>query len=128
LRSERSAAKQAVADLGVKAHAISQRSATLSGGNQQKVVLAKWLQLGPKVLILDEPTRGVDVGAKAEIYRHIADLADAGVSVLLVSSEMQELLGLADRVLVLHERKLVGEVERAHLSEERLMTLMTNVK
>jgi ribose transport system ATP-binding protein len=121
---EKSAAKQAIADLNVRTYGPQQKTVTLSGGNQQKVVLAKWLALGPKVLILDEPTRGIDVGAKAEIYERIVELADAGVSILLVSSEMEEVLGLSDRIVVMRGRRLVGVVDRAEATEERLMQLM----
>jgi ribose transport system ATP-binding protein len=98
---------------------------TLSGGNQQKVVLAKWLLLAPKVLLLDEPTRGVDVGAKEEIYNLIEQAAETGAAVLFVSSEMPEVLGLADRILVMHEGRLSGELSRAKATEEAVMRLAT---
>jgi len=123
-RREKTAAVQSIADLNVRTFGPAQRTVTLSGGNQQKVVLAKWLALGPRALILDEPTRGIDVGAKAEIYQRIVDLADAGVSILLVSSEMEEVLGLSDRIIVLRSRRLAGVVPRAEATEERLMQLM----
>jgi ribose transport system ATP-binding protein len=97
----------------------------LSGGNQQKVVLGKWLCLAPKVLLLDEPTRGIDVGAKEEIYKLIDQLARDGVAVLFASSEMEEVLGLADRVLVMHEGRMSGELARHELSEEAIMKLAT---
>ncbi len=97
----------------------------LSGGNQQKVVLGKWLALKPKVLLMDEPTRGVDIGAKQEIYRLMEELADQGVAILFVSSEMEEILGMSDRTLVLHEGRLAGELDRASLSEEAVMHLAT---
>src|SRR5678815_5645147 len=93
--------------------------------DRQKVVLGKWLAMGPKVLILDEPTRGIDVGAKAEIYKQIIQLADRGITILLVSSEMEEILGLADRIAVLHERKLSAVLDRREFSEQRLMAAMT---
>ena len=118
-------ARELVRALSVRTRSIRQRVATLSGGNQQKIVLGKWLALKPRILILDEPTRGVDVGAKAEIYREMVALAESGITILLVSSEMEELLGLADRVLVLHERQLRGLVPYTELSEARLMGLMT---
>ena len=86
--------------LRTKTPSIKQAVVTLSGGNQQKVVLAKWLAMAPKVLILDEPTRGIDVGAKAEIYRHMADLAEQGITILMVSSDMEETIGMSDRVVV----------------------------
>ena len=97
----------------------------LSGGNQQKVVLGKWLLLRPRVLLLDEPTRGIDVGAKHEIYQVIEELADEGVAILFASSEMEEVLGIADRVLVMHEGQLVGELPRAAMTEENVMHLAT---
>ena len=97
----------------------------LSGGNQQKVVLGKWLAMNPKVLILDEPTRGIDVGAKAEIYRHMAALAAEGIAIVMVSSDMEEILGMSDRVVVMRERRIKGILSRDELSQERIATLMT---
>jgi ribose transport system ATP-binding protein len=97
----------------------------LSGGNQQKVVLGKWLALGPRVLLLDEPTRGIDVGAKEEIYQLMEKLAEDGVAILFVSSEMEEVLGMSDRTLVMHEGRLTGELARDQLSEEAIMQLAT---
>ncbi len=97
----------------------------LSGGNQQKIVLGKWLALRPRVLLLDEPTRGIDVGAKQEIYRLMEDLARQGVAILFVSSEMEEILGMSDRALVMHEGRLAGELARGELSEEAIMHLAT---
>ena len=98
----------------------------LSGGNQQKVVLGKWLAMSPKVLILDEPTRGIDVGAKAEIYRHIAALAARGSPILVVSSDMEEVIGLSDRVLVMRERRMTGAARATTISTQaRIGALMT---
>ena len=97
----------------------------LSGGNQQKVVLGKWLALRPRVLLLDEPTRGIDVGAKQEIYRLMEELARQGVAILFVSSEMEEILGMSDRALVMHEGRLAGELARSELAEEAVMHLAT---
>ena len=94
---------------------------TLSGGNQQKVVLGKWLLSQPKVLILDEPTRGIDVGAKFEIYRLIHQLADQGAGVLVISSEMEELMGLCDRILVMRSGRLVDDLPRAQFDRERIL-------
>ncbi|MBG9914389.1 sugar ABC transporter ATP-binding protein [Bacillus sonorensis] len=98
---------------------------SLSGGNQQKAVIAKWIGIGPKVLILDEPTRGVDVGAKREIYQLMNELTDRGVAILMVSSELPEILGMSDRVLVIHEGKLSGELSGHDATQERIMTLAT---
>jgi ribose transport system ATP-binding protein len=95
----------------------------LSGGNQQKVVLAKWLALTPSVLMVDEPTRGVDVGAKAEIYRLLRALADNGVAVILISSDMEEALGISDRIAVMHEGAIAGLIDRPDFSEEKIMSL-----
>jgi ribose transport system ATP-binding protein len=97
----------------------------LSGGNQQKVVLAKWLALQPRVLLLDEPTRGIDVGAKQEIYRLMEQLAADGLTILFVSSEMEEILRMSDRALVMHQGRIVGELRREQLSEESVMRLAT---
>ncbi|UDF16221.1 sugar ABC transporter ATP-binding protein [Bacillus pumilus] len=105
---------------------ISARS--LSGGNQQKVVIAKWIGIQPKVLILDEPTRGVDVGAKREIYQLMNELTDRGVAILMVSSELPEILGMSDRVLVIHEGTISGELNKTDATQERIMTLATGGK
>ena len=110
-------------ELGVRAVGLHQLVQQLSGGNQQKVVLAKWLAMDPRVLVLDEPTRGVDVGAKSEIYRLIFTLAAEGVAVMMISSEMEEIVGIADRVVVMHEGRVAGELEGEAISEEAIMTL-----
>ncbi|MGO1257851.1 MAG: ATP-binding cassette domain-containing protein, partial [Brachybacterium sp.] len=99
--------------------------ATLSGGNQQKVVLAKWLFPEPDVLILDEPTRGIDVGAKFEIYKLIQDLADQGKTIIVISSELPEVLGICDRIYTICEGRITGEVDRADADQETLMRMMT---
>ncbi len=124
-RYARELAGQIMDRLRIKTANARQIVRDLSGGNQQKVVLGKWLAIGPRVLLLDEPTRGVDVGAKHEIYRLIEDLAESGVAILFVSSEMEEILGLSDRTLVLHEGRITGELTRAQLSEEAVMQLAT---
>ncbi|MFO8068740.1 MAG: sugar ABC transporter ATP-binding protein [Alkalibacterium sp.] len=98
---------------------------TLSGGNQQKVVLAKWIGAGSRVLILDEPTRGVDVGAKREIYMLMKELAERGVGIIMVSSDLPEIIGISDRVIVIHEGHVAGEMDKADFSEEKIMTLAT---
>jgi ribose transport system ATP-binding protein len=109
--------------LNVKTPSVEVAAGNLSGGNQQKVVLAKWLSLSPKVLIFDEPTRGVDVGAKAEIYDLMRQLAEAGVALLMISSDMEEILNVSDRIAVMHEGKLTGILSRAECTEENVMRL-----
>jgi rhamnose transport system ATP-binding protein len=108
--------------LRLKASDLDAPVGTLSGGNQQKVVLGKWLATQPKVLIIDEPTRGIDVGAKAEVYRTLAELVREGMAVLMISSELPEVLGMADRVLVMHEGRISADIARAEASEERVMS------
>jgi len=98
---------------------------SLSGGNQQKIVLGKWLVRQPQVIILDEPTRGIDVGAKAEIHRLLVDLAQAGSSILLISSEMEEVLGLSHRVGVMHDGRLAGVLDRSQATQETVIRLAT---
>jgi ribose transport system ATP-binding protein len=120
---EREAASRSCANLNVKAPSVGVQVATLSGGNQQKVVLAKWLALEPRVLIFDEPTRGIDVGAKAEIYDLMRRLAESGVAIMMISSDMEEILGVSDRVAVMHEGAITGVVEREQCSEENIMRL-----
>lgn len=116
-------ARSSSAQLSIKTSSEEAEIATLSGGNQQKVVLAKWLWLKPSILILDEPTRGIDVGAKAEIHALIRNLASEGVSVLLVSSELPEVLALADRVYVMRDGSIAGELQRQQASQEAIMRL-----
>jgi ribose transport system ATP-binding protein len=124
-RREHALVSEATERLRVKTPSLAQPVGLLSGGNQQKVVFAKWLARGPNVLILDEPTRGVDVGAKAEIYALIDELAARGVAVWMITSDLEELLGVSDRVIVLHEGRLAGELSRDELSEEAVMRLAT---
>jgi ribose transport system ATP-binding protein len=107
----------------IKARSIDAEVADLSGGNQQKVVLAKWLGTDCRVLLLDEPTRGVDVGAKAELYRLIDDLAGTGLAIVMVSSEMMEMIGLCDRVAVVNQGAIAGVLEGAAITEENIMRL-----
>ena len=113
-------------EMRIKAPTVTTGVNTLSGGNQQKVVLAKWMFTDPEVLILDEPTRGIDVGAKYEIYTFIQALADAGKAVIVISSELPELLGITDRVYTIFEGEVTGEVPTAHADQETLMRLMTS--
>jgi len=124
-RTETRAAKIEVDRMRIKTPSIHRKVVNLSGGNQQKVVLGKWLAMRPKVLILDEPTRGIDVGAKAEIYRHIATLAEQGIAVIVVSSDMEEILGMSDRVVVMHERCITGTLPRKLLTPERVGSMMS---
>lgn len=122
---QRQAARQAIGNLNIKTNSDLKLAKFLSGGNQQKVVIGKWLAVGPRVLLLDEPTRGIDVGAKQEIYRLVESLAAQSMAILFVSSEMEEVLGLADRVLVMHEGRLTGQLNREQLNEENIMRLAT---
>jgi D-xylose transport system ATP-binding protein len=119
------AARNSMQSLKVKANSPVTIAGTLSGGNQQKVVLGKWLLTNPKVLFLDEPTRGIDVGAKQEIYSEINKLAKEGLAIVMVSSELPEVLGLSDRVLVLHEGKLTGEFTKSEATPEKVMAAAT---
>jgi len=120
---ERSLAAEYIARLGIRTPTADQLAGNLSGGNQQKVVLARWLATHPRLLVLDEPTRGVDVGAKSEIYAIIDELAHAGVAVLVVSSELPEVLGLSDRIYVMAGGRITGELARADATEEQILAL-----
>ena len=123
--AEAAAGEKAARDLRIKATSVFTITGTLSGGNQQKVVLAKWLLTNPRVFFLDEPTRGIDVGAKQEIYAQINRLAESGLAIILVSSELPEVLGLSDRVIVLHEGRVTGEFTRAEATPEAVMSCAT---
>ena len=123
--AEKEVATDAVDQLQIKTPHLDQIARFLSGGNQQKIVLGKWLALKPRLLMLDEPTRGIDVGAKREIYKLMEKLAGEGIAILFVSSEMEEVLGMADRALVMHEGAIAGELNRNELSEETVMQLAT---
>ena len=116
-------ARRSRSHLDIRAADVGQRTSSLSGGNQQKVVVAKWLAMKPRAIILDEPTRGIDVGAKAEIYRLMRALADSGVAVLMISSDMEEVIGVSDRVAVMHEGHIQGTLDRAECSEENILRL-----
>ncbi len=128
LGAEAAAGERSMKELRVKANSVFTIANTLSGGNQQKVVLAKWLLTNPRVLFLDEPTRGIDVGAKQEIYALINRLAKSGLAIVLVSSELPEVLGLADRIMVLHEGRMTGEFTRATATPEKVMACATGHK
>jgi len=114
--------------LGTRTPHANQTVGFLSGGNQQKVVLGKWLLTNPKILLLDEPTRGIDVGAKQEIYQLMEDLASSGLSILFVSSELEEIMGMSDRAIVMHEGRITGELTRDNLTEQAIMHLATNTQ
>ena len=114
--------------LGVKAHSLELEAGALSGGNQQKVVIAKWVGMKPDVIIMDEPTRGIDVGAKRDIYELMNELTASGVSIIMVSSELPEVLGMSDRILVVHEGRIAGELLRDEADQEKIMTLATGGK
>ncbi|MGE3832384.1 MAG: sugar ABC transporter ATP-binding protein [Parvibaculaceae bacterium] len=109
--------------LNIRSHSIHSLARTLSGGNQQKVVLAKWLSMAPKIIIFDEPTRGVDVGAKQEIYELMRALSDRGVAILMISSDMEEVIGVSDRMAVMHEGQISGFLERSRFSEDNVLKL-----
>ncbi|MFE3200245.1 sugar ABC transporter ATP-binding protein [Embleya sp. NPDC055664] len=122
-RRERRLAREFVDRLEIRTPSLDHEVRKLSGGNQQKVVLARWLARRPEILILDEPTRGIDIGAKAEIYRLIDELAAAGVAILVISSELPEVLGLADRIVVMQNGRITGELDRADADEEAVLAL-----
>jgi ribose transport system ATP-binding protein len=121
--AERRNASEQKGALNIRTASVDTIVGTLSGGNQQKVVLAKWLSMKPRVVIFDEPTRGIDVGSKSEIYRLMRGLADAGVAVLMISSDMEEVIGVSDRIVVMREGRIAGFLERAEFSEENVMRL-----
>ena len=125
---ERALAQRFMAELRIKATSPAQVVRSLSGGNQQKVVLGKWLAASPRILLLDEPTHGVDVGTKADVHRTISQLAAEGLSILLISSELPELLGMSDRILVMREGRLVGELARDQATEERIISAAAGVQ
>ncbi|EKS19305.1 ribose import ATP-binding protein RbsA [Streptococcus urinalis FB127-CNA-2] len=120
--------RQLIDRLYIKSGKIGTIVGNLSGGNQQKVVLAKWIGIAPKILILDEPTRGVDVGAKREIYQLMNELAERGVPIILVSSDLPEVLGVSDRIMVMHEGHIVGELKQTEATQEKVMHLATGGK
>ena len=124
-KTEQEVAENGVKRLRTKTPSIKQAVVNLSGGNQQKVVLGKWLLTNPKVLFLDEPTRGIDVGAKQEIYSEINKLAKEGLAIVMVSSELPEVLGLSDRVMVLHEGRMTGEFTKTEATPEKVMAAAT---
>jgi rhamnose transport system ATP-binding protein len=123
--TERDVAREHTAQFNVRMTGVDQLVGSLSGGNQQKVVLAKWLASGPRVLILDEPTRGIDIGAKVEVHRIISELAASGLGIILISSDLPEVLAMSDRIVVLHEGRVTAEIPRERASQERVMFAAT---
>ena len=123
--AERRLAERYVKRLAIKTPSIDQKTLHLSGGNQQRVVIAKWLALQPKVLIVDEPTRGIDVGATAEIHALLCDLAKQGMAILMISSEMAEILAMSDQNFVMRQGRIEGELSRAEATQEKIMRLAT---
>jgi rhamnose transport system ATP-binding protein len=123
--TERRLAQDYAGELRIRMSGVEQLAASLSGGNQQKVVLAKWLAAQPRILILDEPTRGIDIGAKVEVHRIISELARAGLGIVLISSDLPEVLAMSDRILVLHEGRLTAEIAGADASQEEIMFAAT---
>ena len=124
-KKEKDVAKDYAEKLKTKTASVETPVVTLSGGNQQKVVFAKWIYTNPKVLILDEPTRGVDIGAKKEIYNIINELTAKGVAIIMVSSELPEVLGMSDRVMVVREGEVRGILNKEEANQESIMTLAT---
>lgn len=127
-RKERKLVDDRIRDLKIACYGGKQLAGTLSGGNQQKVVLAKWLASNAKILIFDEPTRGIDVGAKQEIYQLMNRLCEQGMSIIMISSEMEEIMGMSDRIIVLYEGKQMGELRRDEFSQEAILTLASGEK
>ena len=125
--SELDASMKQAKNLAIKAPNLQVQCDSLSGGNQQKVVIAKWLMSQPKILIMDDPTRGVDVGAKYEIYKLMNELAEKGVSIIMISSELEEVLGMSDSIMVMHEGRSNGTLAVAEATQEKIMALATNI-
>jgi rhamnose transport system ATP-binding protein len=125
---EREVALEHTGQFNVRMTGVDQAVGALSGGNQQKVVLAKWLAAGPRVLILDEPTRGIDIGAKVEVHRLIAELAASGLAIVLISSDLPEILAMSDRIVVLHEGRVTAEIARSDATQERVMFAATGTR
>ena len=122
-KEENTLTDEYVSKLKVKTPSNEQKIMNLSGGNQQKVVIAKWMATNPKVLILDEPTRGIDVGAKKEIHALMSELAKQGVAIIMISSELPEVIGMSDRIYVMHDGRIKGEIDRASASQEAIMKM-----
>jgi rhamnose transport system ATP-binding protein len=123
--TERALAERYAQQLHVRMTGVDQPVSALSGGNQQKVVISKWLASKPRVLILDEPTRGIDIGAKVEVHRIISELAASGLGIILISSDLPEVLAMSDRLIVMHEGRVTAELPRAEATQERVMFAAT---
>ena len=126
-REENSCVEKYKNMLRIKTPSVNQLVGNLSGGNQQKVAVAKWLASESKILILDEPTRGIDVGAKQEIYELINHLTEEGLGILMISSEMEEIMGMSDRMLVMAEGEIVGELSKQEFSQDKIMRYASNM-
>ena len=122
---ERNIANECVDLYNIQTLTINQEIQYLSGGNQQKVVLAKWINTNPRLIIMDEPTRGIDVGAKIEIYNLMRQLAKKGTAIIMISSELPEIIGMSDRIVVMHEGKITGEIPPEEATEESILTMAT---
>ena len=127
-RKEKANAEEYTKKLRIKMGGMMNEVSSLSGGNQQKVVLAKWLANEPDILFFDEPTRGIDVGAKAEIYELMDELRSQGKAIIMISSEMPEVLGMCDRILVLYEGQMMGEVPGENTTQDEIMTLASGIQ
>jgi len=124
-QSETKLAQEYVERLNIRTPNLNQQVMYLSGGNQQRVVIAKWLAMAPKVLVLDEPTKGIDIGAKAAIHALMCEMAKAGVGIIMISSELPEVMAMSDQVLVMHRGRITGEFNRENATEEKLMRAAT---
>jgi D-xylose transport system ATP-binding protein len=125
---ERTVTEQYIAQLNVKASSTDAIVGTLSGGNQQKILFARWLNANPKIFILDEPTRGIDIGAKVEIHKLLNAMAEQGVAIIVISSELEEVLGMSDRILVVSEGHIVQEFTQAEANREAIMEWATGAR
>ncbi len=123
--AEKESANDFIKRLNIKTYSSEQEVKSLSGGNQQKVVIGKWLGINPRVLILDEPTRGVDIGAKQEIYKLINELTEQGVGIIMISSELPEVLGMSDRIMVIHEGRVAKILNKKDANQENIMHAAT---
>jgi len=121
MKKQQEIAQKYIDLLAIKTPGMEQRIDNLSGGNQQKVILARWLATDPQLLILDEPTRGIDVGAKSELQKLIIELSNSGMTILFISSELKELVTCCDRIIVLRDQKIIGELSREEICEETIM-------